>query len=103
MKDECNGRVVYEVLGVRSKAYMVLFEDAVFAKKLKGVSSYVAATTIEPDDYRRCLFEHELLYRDQYNIRSRFHNLATEKTTKLALSPFDNKRCHVKDSTDTFS
>ena len=64
MKDECNGRIVYEVLGLRSKAYMVLSEDAVFAKKLKGINSHVVATTIEPDDYRRYLFEHELLYRD---------------------------------------
>ena len=102
MKDECNGRVVREVLGLRSKVYMVLFEDEeIFAKKLKGVNSQVVATMIEPEDYRRCLFENELLYRDQYNIRARFHNIATEKTTKLALSPYDDKRYLLPDTTDT--
>ena len=65
MKDECNGRVIREVLGIRSKVYMFLFEDEeVFAKKLKGANSQVVATMIDPEDYRRCLFKNELLYRD---------------------------------------
>ena len=40
-------------------------------------------------------------YRDTYNIRSRFHNITTEKQRKLALSPHDDKRYLIEGSTDT--
>ena len=101
MKDECKGRVVDEFYGNRSKVYFMSYEDEVFCKKLKGIKSSVVSATIDKDDYRRCLFDEVLLYRDQHIIRSRFHNVVTEKQTKLALSPYYDTRYLLPNTTET--
>ena len=36
-------------------------------------------------------------------IRSRLHNVETVKQSKIALSPYDDKRYLLKDSTDTLA
>ena len=101
MKDECNGRIVSLFLGLKSKVYFMAYEFIAFVKKLKGINSSVVSTTIDEEDYKRCLFDNILLYRDQYTIRSKFHTIVTEKHTKLALSPYDDKRFLLPNSTDT--
>ena len=101
MKDECNGKIITEFLGIRSKMYCVIVEFQDSIKKAKGVKSNVVQNTIDSSHYRKCLFESEEVYREQCRIGAEFHNLYTYKQTKLALNPFDDKRYLVKGSTDT--
>lgn len=101
MKDECNGRVVTKMIGLRSKMYTLQVENEDFVTKAKGVKSNVIKSTLNSNHYEDCLFNLNLVYRDQCNIISKLHKLFTSKMNKLALSPHDDKRCLIKNSTDT--
>ena len=101
MKDECNGKIVTEFIGLRSKMYCILVDHIHFVKKAKGVKSNVVKNTIDSSHYKECLFNLKEISREQCNITSKFHEVFTEKFNKLALSPFDDKRFLLQDSTDT--
>ncbi|XP_043466577.1 uncharacterized protein LOC122501291 [Leptopilina heterotoma] len=101
MKDECNGKIVTEFVGLRSKMYSVRVEGKDFIKKAKGIKSGVVKKSIHFDDYVKCLRDFDIQTRTQYNIRSRLHNLETVKQIKVALSPQDDKRYLLPGSTDT--
>ncbi|XP_016843402.1 uncharacterized protein LOC107981666 [Nasonia vitripennis] len=101
MKDECAGNVMVEFLGLRSKMYCVRIDGQDPIKKAKGVKGTVVKNKMDCKDYHRCLFDREILVRQQQNIRSRRHVVTTEKQEKVALSPHDNKRHLVIGETDT--
>ncbi|XP_051168414.1 uncharacterized protein LOC127286143 [Leptopilina boulardi] len=103
MKDECCGKIVTEFVGLRSKMYSVRVEDQDFIKKAKGVKSAVVKKTITFDDYTYCLRNIKMQSRIQYCIRSKLHNVQTLKQTKIALSPYDDKRFLLSNSTDTLA
>ncbi|KYM99397.1 hypothetical protein ALC62_09861 [Cyphomyrmex costatus] len=70
-------------------------------KKAKGVKSNVVSRSITFDDYTRCLKEAIEMTRRQSCIRSKLHEVYMISETKIALSPHDDKRYIVSDSTDT--
>lgn len=69
--------------------------------KAKGVKKTVLANTITYDDYYNCLFNKEVIKREQNTIRSVLHQLRTEKQLKVSLSSNDDKRFIIPGSTDT--
>lgn len=99
MKDENNGLLMTEFIGLRSKMYAYKVQNKV-SKRAKGVTG-AALKTITFDDYYECLFNRILLIREQSNIRSREHNVFTVRQKKLALSPYDDKRIITATSHDT--
>ena len=70
-------------------------------KKIKGVKSNVVQTKIEYEDYYNSLFHQEITMREQPVIRSRMHKIYTELENKIVLSPHDDKRYLIPNSTDT--
>ncbi|XP_043477531.1 uncharacterized protein LOC122508319 [Leptopilina heterotoma] len=103
MKDECNGKIVTEFVGLRSKMYSVRVEEKDLIKKAKGVKYVVVKKNINFDDYVYCLQNVEMQRRTQYSIRSKLHKVQTLKQTKIALSPYDDKRYLLSNSTDTLA
>lgn len=103
MKDECNGKIITEFVGLRSKMYSVRVNGQDFLKKAKGVKAGVVKKEIEFSDYIDCLQNVKTQSRTQYVIRSRLHNVETLKQCKIALSPYDDKRFLLPDSTDTLA
>lgn len=101
MKDECNGKIITDFVGLKSKMYTIKMEDGDLIKKVKGVKTNVVKNEITFNDYELCLLESQLLYKEQCRIGSKYHKLYTIKCNKLALSPTDDKRCLIKNSTDT--
>ena len=101
MKDECNGKIVTEFIGLRSKMYCLQVENQDYVKKAKGVKSEVIKRTIDSGHFRDCLFNSNQIYRDQCKISSKYHKMYTEKFNKLALSSYDDKRFLLNKSTDT--
>ncbi|XP_043468586.1 uncharacterized protein LOC122502540 [Leptopilina heterotoma] len=103
MKDECNGKIVTEFVGLRSKIYSVRVEGKDLIKKAKGVKAEVVKKNIDFDDYVYCLRNIKMQSRTQYSIRSNLHKVQTLKQTKIALSPYDDKRYLIEKSTDTLA
>jgi len=92
MKDENNGAIMTEFVGLRAKMYALRVDDKKDTKKVKGVKSNVVAKLITFDDYTRCLFDETKMTRKQSCIRSKLHEMYTVSETKIALSPYDDKR-----------
>jgi len=53
IKDENNGAIMTEFVGLRAKMYAVRVDGKKDTKKVKGVKSNVVARTITFDDYTR--------------------------------------------------
>ncbi|RLU19449.1 hypothetical protein DMN91_008006 [Ooceraea biroi] len=101
IKDENNGAVITEFIGLRSKMYALRVCGKRDTKRIKGVYRSVVQRTITFDDYARCLRESAEMTCRQLRIQSKLHHVYTISETKLALSPHDDKRYVVPSSTDT--
>ncbi|XP_025261979.1 uncharacterized protein LOC112637159 [Camponotus floridanus] len=101
MKDENNGALMLEFVGLRAKMYALRVEGRGDTKKSKGVRSSVVARTLTFDDYERCLRREIEMTREQSCLKSKLHEVYTVRESKVALSPYDDKRYVVPDSTDT--
>jgi len=101
MKDENNGAIMTEFVGLRAKMYALHVDSKKDTKKIKGVKSNVVARTITFDDYTRYLQDEIEMTRTQSCIRSKLHEEYMISESKIALSLYDDKRYIVPDSTDT--
>ncbi|XP_014470786.1 PREDICTED: uncharacterized protein LOC106742398, partial [Dinoponera quadriceps] len=101
MKDENNGAIMTEFVGLRAKMYALRVDGKKDTKKAKGVKSSVIARTITFNDYTQCLRDEVEKSRQQSYIRSKLHQVFTVSETKIALSPYDDKRYIIPDSIDT--
>ncbi|XP_076665104.1 uncharacterized protein LOC143367321 [Andrena cerasifolii] len=101
MKDENNGAIMTEIVGLRAKMYALRVDGKKDTKKAKGVKTNVIARTITFDDYAQCLQKEIEMVRRQSCIRSKLHNVYTILKSKIAQSPYDNKRYIIPDSVDT--
>ncbi|XP_044010177.1 uncharacterized protein LOC122853824 [Aphidius gifuensis] len=106
MKDECNGKIMKEFIGLRSKAYSFLVENescdnnVKLHKKAKGVKKS-SMKTITFEDYKNCVENHAKISRKQNLIRSEKHQVYTITTEKIALSWDDDKRELIKNKNYT--
>ncbi|XP_025155988.1 uncharacterized protein LOC112588885 [Harpegnathos saltator] len=101
MKDENNGAIMTEFVGLRAKMYALKVEGKKDTKRAKGVKRNIIARTINFDDYTHCLREEIETSRRQSYIRSKLHEVYTVFETKTALSPYDDKRFIMSDSINT--
>ncbi|KAJ8891419.1 hypothetical protein PR048_003947 [Dryococelus australis] len=100
MKDECIGKILEELIGLKSKMYAINVEGDV-KKIAKGVKNTVVRNEISFDDYKNCLFGKEVVYKSMNLIKSKKHELFSIELRKKALSPEDDKRYILKDGINT--
>lgn len=81
--------------------YSVKTEGIVKMKKAKGVKKCVLTKTITFEDYLKCIRDNCTISRSQNTFRCKNHTVFTVKQTKIALSPFDNKRYILEDNIHT--
>lgn len=67
--------------------------------KAKGVKDYITKKHITFEDYANCLNQYEILVKAQNSIRSFNHNVLSIRQNKVALSPYDDKRNLIINST----
>ena len=113
MKDECGGNQILKFVGLRSKLYAYEvdrlrnddgeWEYNVQKKKCKGIREYIIKKEITIDDYEKCLFSNKPQFRAMNTIRSRQHNIGTERINKTALSADDDKRVILPDGISTLA
>ena len=100
-KNEISNYICIGFCSLRSKLYSLKLLGADDKKTAKGIKKCVVSKTINFDDYVACLKNESELVCEQNSIRSKHHNVFSIKERKIALSPFDNKRYLIKNSTDT--
>ena len=113
MKDECCGNQIIRFCRLRSKLYAYevnrlrngkgKWEYNVEKKKCKGIREYVVKKNVTIDNYEACLFSGKPKYRTMNVIRSRGHNICSEKINKKALSSDDDKRIILPNKIDTLA
>lgn len=103
-KDEANGSIITEYIGLRPKLYAWKSATAISnltdtnneVRKAKGVKKNVIKNKISFDDYKACLEDENFeIHRSMVMFMSRKHNLNTVVTNKKALVNFDDKRCAI--------
>ena len=102
-KDEAGGKIIEKFVGLRAKLYAYKIFEGKEEKKCKGVMTNVVAKDIKIDDYKKCLFEGTSQLREMVIIRSRNHEVTTEKVNKVALSGDDDKRFILPNKVDTLA
>ena len=103
-KDELNGKIMEEFIGLRSKLYSYkVFEDGKETKKAKGIKKNVVQKQICFDDFRKCLLTREAIYKKQSLFRTKKHDIYTVEQNKKALSFYDDKRFILENGTDTLA
>ena len=92
MKDELGGKITTEFVTLRPKTYSFLTVDGKEDKKAKGTKKCVIKNKIKFNDYKKCLFNDELILRSQQRFISKKHDVYTENVNKKALRNNDDKR-----------
>lgn len=101
MKDENNGKIMLEFVGLRAKLYAFrVLGDEKDNKRAKGVKGS-ALRKITFNDYLECVLNRENLSTNQHLILSRKHEVYTVEQQKVALSWNDDKRIVFQNTTDT--
>ena len=91
MKDEVGGKPIKSFVGLRAKSYSIEFGNKTRKVTGKGIPRS-KLTQITHEDMLKTLFEEKQTHVTSKHIRSYSHKLYNIQQTKLALSPFDNKR-----------
>ena len=91
-KDECGGKNIKIFVGLQSKLYNYEISEGGGEKKYKGVKkSVVIKNEITMADYLECLNTRKSQLRTMSTIRSRQHNVGTERINKTTPSVNDDK------------
>ena len=102
-KDEVNGDIIDEFVGLRAKLYSYKMFEGEESKKCKGVKKSVVKKNITHEDYKTCLLTGNEQLRKQNIIRSYKHEVYTEEVNKVALSASDDKRYILEDGINTLA
>ena len=111
MKDELQGELIIEFVGLRSKMYSILHmktdrdtqqTSQKEIKKAKGVKKCVVKYDIRHENYKTTLLgEMKSFYATMCSIVSKKHQLQSIEMNKQALNSFDDKRLILNDGIST--
>ena len=101
MKDELGCKIITEYVGLRAKLYSYKMLNKKETKKCKGIKKSVVDKTISFEAYKECLLGGKKEMRKMNIIRSRHHEVFSEKVNKIALSSEDDKRVIMEDGIHT--
>ena len=95
-KDENCGNYMTEVIGLKSKCYITEVKNRSSKLKksnvvCKGVTK-TARAQLTMQTFRNVVKDFQVVHAEMYCIRSKKHNLYTQKLRKIALSTTDDKR-----------
>ncbi len=96
MKDEAGGKIIRVFVGLRPKNYSFIFDKSqgVIGEKrtAKGIQSNFIKKHMRHEMFKECLFNRHRTMATFHQIRSFCNELYTIRTSKIALTPLDDKR-----------
>lgn len=102
-KDEMNDKIITKFIALRAKMYSITTVGGSKIKKIKGISRNVVKRDISFRDYYDCLVNNRIRRALMTTIVSKRHNITTMESSKIALSPFDDKRSILADGITTLA
>ncbi|XP_045466137.1 uncharacterized protein LOC123674983 isoform X1 [Harmonia axyridis] len=99
MKDENNGLIMTDFVGLHSKMYSYCV-DSKELKKIKGIKKNVVKS-LSFNDFLQCLLNDSVMYIKQRNIVSKGHNVFSVEQKKIAPCYKDDKRYIIPQSHNT--
>ena len=103
MKDKLVGKTITEFVSLRPITYSFLTDDGREDKKAKGTKKCIIKNKIKFNDYKKCLFNDELILKSQQRFISKIHDVYTENINKIALSNNDDKRIVSSNKISSYS
>lgn len=103
LKSETAGDPIRAFCALRSKSYSILLDKNFEVKKSKGIKSHILSKRINFQDYVDALHLSPLKEYSFYSIRSIKNNLYTVKSSRVGLSPMDDKRYLCSNGIDTLA
>ena len=102
MKDELEGKIMKEFIGLKPKRYSTLVDDDRVDKKAKGTKKCVMKRCLMFDNYEEPLEKKQKILRSQQRFKSNGHNVYAGEINKVALSFNDDKRIIDYDGITTY-
>ena len=103
-KDELNGKIMTEFIGLRSKLYShKILNTEREIKRAKGVKKNIVENKICFNDFKNCLYNKNPKYVTQNLFRTKKHDIFTLEQNKKALSAYDDKRFILENGIDTLA
>ena len=96
MKDESEGKIIDEFVGLKSKIYSMKNIDGKESNTAKGVN-----IATEFNEFKDTLFNKKLLRHKVKKIQSKKRRVRTYEIRKISLSCYDNKRFVLDDGIHT--
>ena len=96
MKDEPEGKIIDEFVGLKSKKYSMKNIDGKESNTAKGIN---IATVF--NEFKDTLFNKKIIRHKMRRIQGKRHKMGTCKINKISLSVFDDKRFVLGDGTHT--
>ena len=97
-KDELNGKIMREFIGLKPKMHAMDVQRDEEQKKAKGVPKHIVKKRFNFNLYKTTLEENHLERVNFNSIRSYEHQLYNINSNKVGLSNFENKRYYVKNN-----
>ena len=97
MKDEPGGKIMTELVALRSKTYSYLIDNGKNDKKAKGTKKCVIKRRHKFSDYKDCLLNNKIILKSQQRFKSERDDVYTEEINKIALSSNYDKRLQTFD------
>ena len=97
-KDEVNGKIIREFIGLKPKMYAFNVMADKEQKKAKGVPTHIVKKRFNFDLYKKTLKENHLERVNFNSIRSYEHKIYSINSNKVGLSKFENKRYYVNNN-----
>ena len=98
MKDNKEGKINDEFVGLNSKMYSIKYIDGKESNTAKGVN-----IATEFNEFKDTLFNRKIMRHKMRRIETKKHNLGTYEINKISLSCFDDKRYVQDDSINTLA
>ena len=87
MKDESEGKIIDEFVGLKSKMYSMKNIDGKESNTAKGVN-----IATEFNEFKDTLFNKKIIRHKMRRIQGKKHKMGTYEINKISLSVFDDKR-----------
>ena len=91
-KDEINSKIITEFSCLKPKMYSFEFIENNSIKNDRNIKVLKKSADIYHNDYKKCLYNEKILYKEFYNSQLNKQNIYLDKINKIALNPFESKR-----------